>query len=180
MERLLAEDGILIFDVQTPYKLREYLGDHIFTWHSPDVEYMWENHFDQETQICQMEVTFFQRCENGLYRRETMYQEERLYELELLKLWLNFSNLELLGCLLYTAPPGTDCRLPEKPVGRQPPERKILENAAFGVSSLPADIGQCSAPVVQIVPWVRVWIDRAVVSAAGLPEYRCHSYKFLL
>lgn len=97
VERLLAEDGILIFDVQTPYKLREYLGDHIFTWHSPDVEYMWENHFDQETQICQMEITFFQRCENGLYRRETMYQEERLYELELLKLWLNFSNLELLG-----------------------------------------------------------------------------------
>ncbi len=97
VERLLAEDGILIFDVQTPYKLREYLGDHIFTWHSPDVEYMWENHFDQETQICQMEITFFQRCENGLYRRETMYQEERLYELELLKLWLDFSNLELLG-----------------------------------------------------------------------------------
>ena len=57
---------------------------------------MWENHFDQETQICQMEITFFQRCENGLYRRETMYQEERLYELELLKLWLNFSNLESL------------------------------------------------------------------------------------
>lgn len=97
VERLLMESGVLIFDVQTPYKLREYLGDHIFTWHSPDVEYMWENHFDQETQICQMEITFFQRCENGLYRRETMYQEERLYELELLKLWLNFSNLELLG-----------------------------------------------------------------------------------
>ncbi len=97
VERLLMESGVLIFDVQTPYKLREYLGDHIFTWHSPDVEYMWENHFDQETQICQMEITFFQRCENGLYRRKTMYQEERLYELELLKLWLNFSNLELLG-----------------------------------------------------------------------------------
>lgn len=94
---LLTEDGVLIFDVQTPHKLRDYLGDNIFTWHSPDVEYIWENHFDEVSQICQMHITFFLRCENGLYRRETMYQEERLYELDLLTMWLNFSNLELLG-----------------------------------------------------------------------------------
>ena len=95
--QLLADGGILIFDVQTPYKLQQYLGDNIFTLHRPDVAYMWENHFDVETQICQMDITFFKRCENGLYCRYTMQQEERLYDLDMLQLWLHFSDMEVLG-----------------------------------------------------------------------------------
>ena len=95
--QLLTSGGILIFDVQTPYKLRQYLGDTVFTLHRPDVEYMWENHFDEEAQICQMDITMFKRCENGLYRRYEMQQEERLYDLDMLQMWLRFSDLEVLG-----------------------------------------------------------------------------------
>ena len=94
---LLADKGVLLFDVQTPYKLREYLGNHIFTLHRDDVEYMWENHFDEETQICTMNITFFLRQANGLYRRETMTQEERVYDLDLLRLWLKYSDFETAG-----------------------------------------------------------------------------------
>ena len=94
---LLADEGVLLFDVQTPYKLREYLGNHIFTLHRDDVEYMWENHFDEETQICTMNITFFLRQANGLYRRETMTQEERVYDLDLLRLWLKYSDFEMAG-----------------------------------------------------------------------------------
>ncbi len=94
---LLADEGVLLFDVQTPYKLREYLGNHIFTLHRDDVEYMWENHFDEESQICTMNITFFLRQANGLYRRETMAQEERVYDLDLLRLWLKYSDFETAG-----------------------------------------------------------------------------------
>ena len=94
---LLTDEGVLLFDVQTPYKLREYLGNHIFTLHRDDVEYMWENHFDEETQICTMNITFFLRQANGLYRRETMIQEERVYDLDLLRLWLKYSDFETAG-----------------------------------------------------------------------------------
>ena len=94
---LLADEGVLLFDVQTPYKLREYLGNHIFTLHRDDVEYMWENHFEEETQICTMNITFFLRQANGLYRRETMTQEERVYDLDLLRLWLKYSDFETAG-----------------------------------------------------------------------------------
>ncbi len=94
---LLSDDGVLLFDVQTPYKLREYLGDHIYTLHRDDVEYMWENHFDEETQICTMDITFFLKQKNGLYRRETVQQEERVYELELLQLWLKYSDFDVVG-----------------------------------------------------------------------------------
>lgn len=94
---LLTDEGVLLFDVQTPYKLREYLGNHIFTLHRDDVEYMWENHFDEETQICTMNITFFLRQANGLYRRETMTQDERVYDLDLLRLWLKYSDFETAG-----------------------------------------------------------------------------------
>lgn len=93
----LADEGILLFDVQTPYKLQEYLGNHIFTLHRDDIEYIWENHFDEESQICTMDITFFVRQENGLYQRETMCQEERVYDLELLQMWLKYSDFELIG-----------------------------------------------------------------------------------
>ena len=93
----LADEGILMFDVQTPYKLQEYLGNHIFTLHRDDIEYIWENHFDEESQICTMDITFFVRQENGLYQRETMCHEERVYDLELLQMWLKYSDFELIG-----------------------------------------------------------------------------------
>ncbi len=94
---LLANDGVLLFDVQTPYKLREYLGSNIYTLHRDDVEYMWENHFDEDSQICSMDITFFLKQENGLYRRETMQQEERVYDLELLQMWLKYSDFDVVG-----------------------------------------------------------------------------------
>lgn len=94
---LLADGGILLFDVQTPYKLRQYLGNNIFTLHRPEVEYMWENHFDEEEQLCQMDITFFIRQENGLYQRVTECHQEKVYDLDMLKTWLKFSDFEVLG-----------------------------------------------------------------------------------
>ena len=93
----MQDDGVLIFDMQTPYKLREYLGNNIYTLHRPDVEYMWENHFDEEEQICQMDITFFLRQENGLYSKVIETHTERVYEPELLQLWLNLAGFDVLG-----------------------------------------------------------------------------------
>lgn len=93
----MQDNGVLIFDMQTPYKLREYLGNNIYTLHRPDVEYMWENHFDEEDQICQMDITFFLRQEDGLYRKVTENHTERVYEPELLQLWLNLAGFDVLG-----------------------------------------------------------------------------------
>jgi len=96
LDLLLADGGILLFDVQTPYQLRTYLGDNIFTLHRPEVEYVWENHFDDETQLCEMEITFFIQQANGLYQRAVEHHVERVYELELLKLWLQLYGFAVL------------------------------------------------------------------------------------
>ena len=93
----MNDNGILVFDIQTPYKLKEYLGNNIYTLHREDVEYVWENHFDEEEQICQMDITFFLRQENGLYKKVTENHAERVYEPELLQLWLNLAGFDVLG-----------------------------------------------------------------------------------
>ncbi len=93
----MNDNGILIFDIQTPYKLKEYLGNNIYTLHREDVEYVWENHFDEEEQICQMDITFFLHQENDLYKRVTESHTERVYEPELLQLWLNLAGFDVLG-----------------------------------------------------------------------------------
>ncbi|MBQ2860211.1 MAG: class I SAM-dependent methyltransferase [Peptococcaceae bacterium] len=93
----MNDHGILLFDIQTPYKLRKYLGDNIYTLHRDEVEYVWENHFDEETQICQMDITFFLRQEHDVYRRVTESHAERVYEPDLLRLWLELSGFDVLG-----------------------------------------------------------------------------------
>ncbi len=93
----MRDGGLLILDLQTPYKLRTYLGEHTFTLHRPEIEYIWENQFDAEDAVCRMELTFFLRQENGLYRRLADRCEERVYEPELLRLWLHFCDMEVLG-----------------------------------------------------------------------------------
>lgn len=97
LDFLLADNGLLVFDLQTPYKLREYLGNQIFTLHHPQVEYMWENHFDEDEQICQMDITFFVKQENGLYQRVTESHREKVYEFDLLEMWLNLNGFKVLA-----------------------------------------------------------------------------------
>lgn len=93
----LTEKGLLIFDVQTPYKLRQYLGNQCFAYHSDRMDYMWENHFDEETDICTMLLTFFVRQENGLYQRFEEIHAEKVYDLNLLRLWLDFAGFDVLA-----------------------------------------------------------------------------------
>ena len=97
IKNVLKDEGVLIFDIQTPYKLREYLGNNTFTMHSDDVDYVWENEFDEDTEICYMTQSFFIRQENGLYRKTVEDQEERLYEPEMLRVWLQMFGFEVIG-----------------------------------------------------------------------------------
>ena len=94
---MLTDNGLFVFDIQTPYRLREIQGNQTYAFHSDAVEYMWENHFDEETEICYMDLTFFCKEDDGRYHRLIEHQEERSYEPELLRMWLEISGFEVLG-----------------------------------------------------------------------------------
>jgi len=75
----LDPDGVLIFDVNSEYKFRQVLAQETYTYETDDIFYVWENDFDEETDLCHLYLTFFEQAENGLYRRLDEMHTQRLY-----------------------------------------------------------------------------------------------------
>lgn len=94
----LDPGGIFIFDLNTLYKYREVLGERTICENRTDGSFIWENHYDEETQINEYDMTFFIREEDGRYQRyqETHYQ--RGYEAETIRKLIEASGLEFLAC----------------------------------------------------------------------------------
>ncbi|ABR47803.1 Methyltransferase type 11 [Alkaliphilus metalliredigens QYMF] len=55
----LQEGGLFIFDISSYYKLKYVLGEHTFGENLDDLVYLWENSFDEEDEIIEMNLTFF-------------------------------------------------------------------------------------------------------------------------
>ena len=79
---MLNPQGILVFDYNTFFKLADILGDNTYSYYSDDVVYIWENNFDVEEKICEMELTFFIKQPNGLYERTTEKHRQKAYTLK--------------------------------------------------------------------------------------------------
>ena len=97
--KLLKEKGIFIFDISSYYKLSSILGDNVYGENRDDVAYLWQNYFDEEDDIVQMDLAFFRKePENESFTRfeETHYQ--RAYKNEdMLNMLSNsgFKNIKL-------------------------------------------------------------------------------------
>ena len=65
----LEPGGILLFDVSSPYKLEHILGSNTFAEEEDGCAYIWHNNYDHTSRLLEMELTFFQKEEGGLYRR---------------------------------------------------------------------------------------------------------------
>lgn len=73
----LDDQGIFIFDINSSYKIKEILGDNIYTYNTEDVFYTWENSLEDD--IVDMYLTFFVK-EGDLYRRFEEHHTERAYD----------------------------------------------------------------------------------------------------
>lgn len=94
----LNDNGLLIFDINTPFKLRNFLGNNIYTYHSEEMVYLWENQFDEEADICQMRLTFFvQEESSGLYEKWQEFHEQKVYEPKMLTMWLTLAGFDVLA-----------------------------------------------------------------------------------
>lgn len=61
--------GALAFDLSSAYKLENVLGSNFFGEERDDVAYLWFNQWDAVKRTVRMELTFFEKETNGLYRR---------------------------------------------------------------------------------------------------------------
>ncbi len=78
----LKEDGLFIFDINSPYKLKEIIGNNIFIEDKEDVFYTWQNYFDEENNIAEFYLTFFVEKEKDRYIRFDEEHFERAYSIE--------------------------------------------------------------------------------------------------
>ena len=96
--RILNPGGLLIFDLNTAYKLKEILGDEIFTYNTREICYLWENSFDYKRNISQMYLSFFILDQaTGLYRRFNEEHRQRAYEVKDIESILKISGFRILA-----------------------------------------------------------------------------------
>ncbi len=74
----LNPDGIMIFDINTEYKLSKILGNNTFVNEEKGIFYVWQNEYDEKDKICYFRLDFFEKNVES-YNRYTEEQAERAY-----------------------------------------------------------------------------------------------------
>ena len=104
---LLKENGLFIFDISSYYKLSTVLGNNMYGENRENVAYMWQNYFDDEQNLVEMELTFFVADENGKYDKHEERHLQRAYtEEEILDMLeeAGFSDIKVYGDFTFEQP----------------------------------------------------------------------------
>lgn len=92
----LNPGGIFIFDVNTPYKHREILGDNAFVFECGELFTVWRNEYDPSAEKVSIQLDFF-REKGKLYERITESFEEKAYSDAALSALLSKTGFEILS-----------------------------------------------------------------------------------
>ena len=95
----VAPGGLVLFDVNTPYKHREILGNNDFILEADGLVCNWQNLYSEKTGIVDMQLDFFEEQPDGRYARSTDRVRERAYALKTWKKMLENSGFAL--CAVY-------------------------------------------------------------------------------
>ena len=88
----LDPSGIFIFDFNTKHKYRDVIGESTIAENREDESFIWENFYDEESDINEYDITFFVR-DGELFRRFTETHLQRGYELSEMKAAVEASGL---------------------------------------------------------------------------------------
>ena len=76
----LRPGGGLFFDISTPYKLRNNLGNQIICDDTEHITYLWQNRYSDKSATVEMHLCIFVRQEDGLYKRIDEEQKQKAHE----------------------------------------------------------------------------------------------------
>ncbi len=96
----LRPGGVIAFDVSTPWKIKNVLGDELICEDRDDVTYFWQNSYHEKTGIVDMALCFFLKEKDGRYRRIDEAQKQKAHEAETLKVLLSnagFTDVHVYG-----------------------------------------------------------------------------------
>ena len=89
-------EGMFIFDVNTPYKHKNILGNNTYIYDTDDVYCVWQNSTD-ESMLTEISLDIFEKDEDDedTYYRYSEEFSERAYELDDIKKWLEECKFEV-------------------------------------------------------------------------------------
>lgn len=97
VENYLNPGGVMVFDINSEYKLSHVLGDNTFVNEEQGIYYVWQNNYSAETKICEFELNFFEEQDDGTYLRFDEFQQERAYSVEEIEKAVKAANLTFEG-----------------------------------------------------------------------------------
>ncbi len=103
----LKEDGVLVFDVSSRYKLEKILANNVFTLKKEGITYIWENFYSPKSAKVDMRLTFFSPEGNNLYSEHIDEQTQYAHETDSLVKSLKevgFSEVTSYGFLSTSSP----------------------------------------------------------------------------
>ena len=105
--RAIRPGGALIFDVSTPYKLKNILCSGLMGEDREEITYIWQNTWHEKTQTVDLDLISFVKEKDGKYRRTEEHQKQRAWDEKTLKetLWhAGFRTVSLYGDYTLNAP----------------------------------------------------------------------------
>lgn len=93
----LNPGGLFIFDINSPYKLSQVLGNETFYELDNEISWVWKNTYDSKKRITTFDITFFVKNKDGLYERFEETHKERAFTREEIVEALEAAGLRLLG-----------------------------------------------------------------------------------
>lgn len=90
--------GVFVFDMNTPYKHREVLGNEVYIYDTDDVYCVWENSYEPEENTVNIRLDFFELESDGRYSRSCEEITEHAYEPERVRKALEKAGFEVIGC----------------------------------------------------------------------------------
>lgn len=106
--------GALAFDISSAHKLKDVLGDGFFGEERDDVAYLWSNRYDASAETVTMDITFFTKQPNGLYRRFNEVHVQKAHDpahiVRLLE-QAGYGDIEVFGDRTFDAPKDDEMRI---------------------------------------------------------------------
>jgi ubiquinone/menaquinone biosynthesis C-methylase UbiE len=92
----LEKDGLFIFDINTPYKIKNILGNNTFVYDYPQVFCVWQNSYLEKTRKINFDITFFEKNATHYQRFDEHFSEKEYCIKELTDI-LNKTGMEVVS-----------------------------------------------------------------------------------
>lgn len=95
----MNDKGCFIFDINTPFKHENVLGNNTFIYETDDIFCSWQNSYNDQTSITDIKLDIFEKDEEDpdvFYRTEEEFSE-RAYSIEDISKWVKDADFEIKG-----------------------------------------------------------------------------------